>query len=206
MKAYPSITTKIDFSKPYHVFNKYDGSNIRAEWNPKKGFYKFGSRTQLLTPDQAVLYPSIEVFMNKYSEQLSSRFSKAKYENAIAFFEWFGPNSFAGSHPDPVSDMKPVVIDISIYKKGILPPEKFIDFMDNLEIPEVLHIGRISEELFQSVRNSTLPGMGLEGVVIKGEYSQKEGGPIMAKIKSNAWLDALKVRCGNDEQMFNRLK
>lgn len=103
MKAYPSITTKIDFSKSYHLFDKLDGSNIRAEWNPKKGFYKFGSRTQLLTPDQSVLYPSINSFLEKYGDELSSRFTKAKYESAIAFFEWFGPNSFAGSHPDSLS-------------------------------------------------------------------------------------------------------
>lgn len=206
MKAYPSITTKIDFSKPYYLFNKFDGSNIRAEWNPKKGFYKFGSKTQLLTPDQSVLYPSIEAFLDKYNEPLSSRFSKMKSDSVIAFFEWFGPNSFAGSHPDPLSEMKPVVIDVAVYKKGILPPEKFIDLMDGLEIPSVLHRGRVSEEVFQSVRNSTLPGMGLEGVVGKGEYSQKDGGPIMFKIKSNAWLDALKTRCGNDEALYNRLK
>jgi predicted DNA-binding antitoxin AbrB/MazE fold protein len=206
MKAYPSITTRIDFSKLYHLFDKLDGSNIRAEWSPKQGFYKFGSRTQLLTTEQVALYPSIDAFQHKYGDELSSRFTKARFERAVCFFEWVGPNSFAGSHPDPVSEMRPVLIDIAVYKKGILPPEKFIDFTEGLEVPALLHVGKISEELFQSVRNSTLPGMSFEGVICKGEFSQRDGGPIMAKIKSNAWLDKLKTLCNGDEALYNRLK
>lgn len=58
MKTYPSISTQVDFSLSYCVFDKLDGSNLRAEWSPKRGFYKFGSRTQLLTPDQATLWPA----------------------------------------------------------------------------------------------------------------------------------------------------
>ena len=206
MKAYPSITTKIDFSKSYHLFDKLDGSNIRAEWSPKQGFYKFGSRTQLLTPEQAPLYPSIESFRAKYEDELASRFSKAKFERAVCFFEWFGPNSAFGSHHDPVEAMTPVLIDIAVYKKGLMPPEKFIDFTEGLDTPKVLHVGKISEELFQSVRNRTLPGMTFEGVICKGDFSQREGGPIMAKIKSNDWLDKLKTLCNGDEALYNRLK
>ena len=53
MKSYRSIpfANKIPENETFYVFDKLDGSNIRAEWNPKKGFYKFGSRSQLLTPD-----------------------------------------------------------------------------------------------------------------------------------------------------------
>lgn len=206
MKAYPSITTTIDFSKSYHLFDKLDGSNIRAEWSPKQGFYKFGSRTQLLTPEQAVLYPSIEAFKEKYSEELASRFSKAKFERAVCFFEWLGPNSFAGSHPDSLDVLRPVLIDIAVYKKGIMPPEKFLDFTAGLDVPALLHVGKIPEELFQSVRNRTLPGMTFEGVIGKGEFSQREGGPIMFKIKSNDWLNKLKTLCNGDEALYNRLK
>lgn len=206
MKAYPSITTTIDFSESYHLFDKPDGSNIRAEWSPKQGFYKFGSRTQLLTPDQVPLFPSIEAFKEKYGEELSSRFSKKKFERAVCFFEWYGPNSFAGSHTDPVEDMKPVLFDIAVYKKGIMAPDQFIKFTEGLETPKLLHVGKISEDLFQSVRYSTLPGMSLEGVIGKGRFLQSEGGPIMFKIKSNAWLDALRQLCKGDEALYNRLK
>ncbi len=207
MKAYPSITTKIDFSKSYHLFDKLDGSNIRAEWSPKQGFYKFGSRTQLLTPDQVPLFPAIDSFKAKYGDELSSRFSKAKYERAVCFFEWVGPNSMFGSHPDPASEMKPVLIDIAVYKKGLMPPEKFIDFTAGLETPALLHVGKVSEEMFQSVRTRALPGMTFEGVIGKmKEIDKGSCEPIMFKIKSNDWLDKLKTLCNGDEALYNRLK
>ena len=207
MKTYPSIPTKIDFSKSYHLFDKLDGSNIRAEWSQKAGFYKFGSRTQLLTPDQVSLYPSIDAIKSKYEQELSARFSKAKFENAVCFFEWVGPNSMFGSHPDTVSEMKPVLIDIAIYKRGMMPPEKFIDFTAGLEIPKLLHVGRVSEEMFQAVRNRTLPGMTFEGVIGKlKEIDKGSCEPIMFKIKSNDWLDKLKTICNGDEALYNRLK
>lgn len=206
MKAYPSISTSIDFKESYYWFDKLDGSNIRTEWSPKSGFNKFGSRTQLLFPEQASPWPSIEAFKEKYGEELSSRFSKAKYERAVVFFEWVGPNSFAGSHPDPVDQMSPVVIDVAVYKKGILPPDQFIKIMDGLETPRLIFTGKMNEETFQMVRQSTLPGITFEGVIGKGKFSQKEGGPIMGKIKTNAWLDKLKEMCKGDEALYHRLK
>ena len=51
MKQYPSISHDIRSVQAY-AFDKLDGSNIRAEWHPKKGFWKFGSRTRLLGTDQ----------------------------------------------------------------------------------------------------------------------------------------------------------
>lgn len=206
MKAYPSITTRIDFSQSYHLFDKLDGSNIRAEWSQRQGFYKFGSRTQLLTPEQEKLYPSIDSFLRRFNYKLTERFKKAKYERAVCFFEWLGPQSFAGSHPDHVENMYPILIDIAVYKKGIMPPEQFIEFTEGLDTPKLLHVGKISEELFQQIRRSELPGMTFEGVICKGPFSQREGGPIMAKIKSNAWLDKLKTLCNGDEALYNRLK
>lgn len=206
MKAYPSIETKIDFSKKYHIFDKLDGSNIRAEWNKKSGFYKFGSRTQLLNEDQKTLWPCRNAILEKFGDVLSSRFSKLKCDNALAFFEWVGPESFAGNHGADISKNSPVLIDIAIYKKGMLPPEKFLELSDGLTTPALLHIGRIDEDFFQSVRNRTLEGMTFEGVVGKGEFSQQHGHAIMFKIKSNDWLNKLKTICNGDEALYNRLK
>lgn len=206
MKAYPSIETKIDFKKSYYIFDKLDGSNIRAEWNPKKGFYKFGSRTQLLSEEQKTLWPSKDAIIEKFSEQLSSRLSRLKAESAVCFFEWVGPNSFAGSHGVDISENSPVLIDIAIYKKGMLPPDKFIEVANGLDFPALLHIGKIDEDFFQSVRNRTLPGMTFEGVIGKGEFSQQLGHAIMFKIKSNDWLNKLRTFCNGDEALYSRLK
>jgi hypothetical protein len=207
MKAYPSISTKIDFSQKYHIFDKLDGSNIRAEWSPKQGFYKFGSRTQLLVPDQRTLYPSIDAFNSLHGEELNTRLSKLKAERAVVYFEWVSPESFAGNHPQDLSTMRPVLIDIDVYKKGLMPPERFLDFTAGLLAAKLLHYGKIDEEFFQSVRNRTLDGMTYEGVVGKQKLIDKGScEPFMFKIKSNDWLNRLKEFCNNDEQMFNRLK
>ena len=48
MKEYPSIPYRIHGDLDIIAFGKYDGSNIRAEWSQKKGFYKFGTRKRLL--------------------------------------------------------------------------------------------------------------------------------------------------------------
>lgn len=49
MKDYPSIPGSSKAPQlPCIAFKKYDGSNIRAEWSKKRGWYKFGTRTQLI--------------------------------------------------------------------------------------------------------------------------------------------------------------
>lgn len=209
MKAYPSIELKIDYTRPYVIFDKLDGSNIRAEWSPKKSFYKFGSRTQLLTPDQAVLYPVIEKVQNQFGEKLAKLFTDAKFERTVCFFEYHGPRSEFGNHYDPPEAMQATLIDISVYKKGLMVPEKLIAYAEkhDLAIPRVLHNGRIDVEFYKSVCRDELEGMTHEGVVGKSrEHVQSEGGPAMFKIKTHKWLDKLKSFCNNDERMFQRLR
>jgi hypothetical protein len=56
MKEYPSIPSAADLlarsndylGRPFVAFDKLDGSNIRAEWDRKKGWHRFGSRRRLL--------------------------------------------------------------------------------------------------------------------------------------------------------------
>lgn len=121
----------------------------------------------------------------------------------MCFFEYFGPNSFAGGHTDPVEKMDIVLIDVNPYKKGIMPPEEFLEFSTGMEIPTVLHTGKIDKEFIQNVRNSELTGLTLEGVVMKAIGVKHNG---MCKIKTKKWLDKLKEFCNNDPKLFNRLK
>ncbi len=203
MKSYPSIPKQILRDVEIIAQAKADGSNIRAEWSRKKGFYKFGSKTQMLGADHPQLGESIELIMNTYSEDLSSVFSKQKIENAVCFFEFFGPNSFAGHHlPEP---HEVVLFDVNLHKVGILPPREFMKLVGHLKVPEILYQGKANHIFEESVRDSSLPGMPLEGVICKGAPVKRGGLPVMFKIKSRAWLDQLKAHCKGDEALFEKL-
>lgn len=206
MKAYPSISTEVDFSLRYHVFDKLDGSNIRAEWSLKRGFHKFGSRTQLLTPDQAGLWPSVAA-IQALEPCLAPVLALLRVPRAICFFEWAGPQSFAGSHHDAPAEMTLSLLDVAPYQKGLLPPERVLEIANAAQVstPALLHVGRIDQALLDAVRAGALPGMTFEGIIGKGPFLQSAGGPVMFKHKSQAWLAKLREVCGSDTALFTRL-
>jgi hypothetical protein len=116
-----------------------------------------------------------------------------KCENAIAYCEWFGPNSFAGHHVqgDP---MQLVLIDVNIHKKGIISPDSFVKIFSNI-VPsaEVFYCGALDEDFFKSIRSSPL-SFG-EGVMCKGGERHELW---MCKIKTNAYLAELRKRFGEE--------
>lgn len=199
MKTYPTISKVYRWDIPLHIFSKLDGSNIRCEWSPKQGFYKFGSRHQLIDKDSQ-FNQAIDLIKSKYEDDLSEIFLRLKYKSAVAFFEYFGPNSFAGQHDFKSMDV--VLFDVNPFNIGIISPEEFVDNYGHLHIPNILHKGYLTEEIVKMIKSSTLPGMPEEGVVAKGV----DGGKlVMFKIKSNAWLDRLRVQCGDDDRLFEKL-
>lgn len=201
MKSYPSITKEIRYDVYIYAFNKYDGSNIRSEWNAKKGFYKFGTRTQLIDEKTMPFGRAIPIIKEKYESDLSMVFKEQGWKEVICFFEYWGQDSFAGTH-NFEKPMDVTLIDVSPYKMGILPPAEFIKCFKHLDIAKVLYEGHVNTELFDKVKQSTLKGMTGEGVVCKGIKTKI---PIMFKIKSQAWLDKLKKYCKEDEVLFNKL-
>jgi hypothetical protein len=202
MKSYPSIPKQIVPTSVY-AFAKIDGSNIRAEWSKKKGFYKFGSRTQLLVPEQKILYRSIDLIKNREWE-LTEIAEKQKWDRAIFFFEFFGDKSFCGNH-DEDDEHKVSLIDVNPHKRGIIPPKEFLETFKYVEHCPVLYHGDITEEFVDSVKQSTLPDMPTEGVVCKARNPKDPRSPIMFKIKSRKWLDNLSTYCKGDAQLFARL-
>ncbi len=202
MKSYPTISTKIKPTQVY-AFDKIDGSNIRVEWSDKQGFYKFGSRTRLIDENTHMLGESINLIMENFANDLAARFFKNKWNRAVAFFEFHGGNSFCGSHED--EEHKLTLIDVNVYKRGMLEPEKFVDIFGDLDIPLVLHRGFVTEELIDEAKNGTLEGMTFEGIVCK--YKNKKNNKVdMFKVKNRAWLDRLKDRCGTNEALYRKLK
>lgn len=202
MKSYPTIEYKTNGNIDVYAFDKLDGSNIRAEWNTKNGFYKFGTRHRLLDKDEQPLGEAIDLINEKYGEDLSRIFYDNKYGRVISFFEFCGPNSFAGNHEDEGHTV--TLIDVNPYKRGILAPVKFVKlFGDTVEIPNVVFTGRVGTSFIEAIRESKVEGVTLEGVVCKGV--RKGTHLVMFKIKSKAWVDKIKASYGEDSYKMGQL-
>lgn len=189
MKEYPSIN-KLISNDDIIAFDKLDGSNIRAEWNSKNGFYKFGTRRRLLDENEPILGQAIQLFKNKYAHVLDKEFKKARYIKVTVYFEFFGEKSFAGFHEED-DNFEVVLFDIFVEKKGFIPPNDFIKTYAQYGIPAVLYVGKANSDFVKQVKNGALDGMTFEGVVCKGGVD-KHGRVKMFKIKNNEWLSQLK--------------
>ena len=196
MKTYPKLTyyDKHDIGKSCYAFDKIDGSNIRCEWNRKRGWYKFGTRKTMIGDESHDFYDAKEIFMEKYSDSLSRIFRDRKeYRNSesfVVFLEYFGETSFAGFHTE--SDKKDMILfDVSQYKRGIIPPKEFIKNFENTHIPDIIFTGQLTEKFIQDVQSNRF---GLkEGVMIKGTEDKTIW---IKKIKTFEWLQKVKNKYG----------
>ena len=196
MKSYNSIPhwNKGKFGSTVVAFDKLDGSNLRFEWSPKRGWYKFGSRNVMITSETKILGEGIQLFLNKYSDGIEQIIRTNKnYRNirsVVTFVEFFGENSFAGQHED--EDKKDVMlIDINLYQKGLIHPKPFIDDFGHLGIPNIVYKGEYTQEFIDHVKENKFNLQ--EGVVCKGVVDKKLW---MTKIKTWDWLDRVKEKMG----------
>lgn len=217
MKPYPSIphafqlseiTKGLTSSSKLYIFDKLDGSNIRVEWDKKQGFYKFGTRHQLLNPNDPVFGLIPNLFKETMAPQLEPILKEQKYDNATCFFEYYGPNSFGGFHND--NDVKKLsLLDVSPYKVGILNPTDFMRIFGKLDLPALIWEGfyspQLIKDMYYQVVNGELPGVTFEGIIGKVDSGSKVP-PTMFKLKSQAWLDRLKTKCGNNTILYEQLK
>ncbi len=202
MKSYPTISKDIQ-NIPCYAFDKLDGSNIRAEWNRKNGFCKFGSRHQLIDNTHLFLGEAPDLVKSKYEKSLSDIFKKERFERVVCFFEFYGENSFAGNHQKEKHDV--VLFDLDVFKRGILNPSEFIKLTTNLDIPKIIYQGNINSDFVDKIKNSQMTGVTFEGVVCKSNLTDKHKQSIMFKVKSLSWLNKLKNYCGDNENMFKEL-
>lgn len=206
MKTYASIPhyNKGLFGEYCYAFDKLDGNNIRLEWNKKRGWYKFGTRNVIIDSKNPDFGDSINIFMNKYSEDLQKIFrDKKEYRNCdnfVVFCEYVGENSFAGKHdPNDILDM--ILFDVSQYKRGIIPPKEFLENFSILDIPKLIYQGEYNMELIQLIRNNDFSLK--EGVICKGTYKTKGNDIVwMSKIKTNEWLYKIKSTLGEKELLL----
>lgn len=198
MKSYPIISYKVDSNIDYYVFDKLDGSCIRAEWSSMKGFWKFGTRRRLLDESE-FLGKAIGLIREKYGKDLSTIFYDNKYGRVLCFFEFWGKGSFAGQH-DESEEHTVTLIDVNPFKKGILSPKKFIDLFGKLDIPNVVYYGKISPSFIESIRGGKVRGVTYEGVVCKGMAKKRQ---VMFKIKSRKWIVKVRAEYGSGSNLLD---
>ncbi len=214
MKSYQSIPTiglkliesgrelPVDITASNWIgFDKLDGSLIRAEWNSKKKvFYKLGRKNGLLDDSNPILLEAPNLVEKDYAF-LYDVFTEFKWSRVVAFFEFLGKHSFAGTHE--AEDHTLSLVDLSIYPKGLVDPKELL-VLDTISNVKTVHKGPVTPDIIQKIHEGRLPGVSLEGVVFK--RMNKKGHREMFKTKSYTWYNLLKKKCGKNDKLFERLK
>jgi hypothetical protein len=197
MKSYPRIQyfNQGLFGEDIYAFDKLDGSNIRAEWNPKRGWYKFGTRNTMIDERDLQFGEAITLFLNKYGDSLPKVFrtnkSYKRIESFVVFAEYVGEQSFAGRHV--TSDPKDIILfDVNQYKHGFVTPKNFVEDFGHLHIPDVIYKGPYTMDFVQTIRDNQHNLK--EGVIVKGVLKTKnqKDEVWMVKVKTKEWLQKVK--------------
>jgi len=201
MKHYPSIprSTGQGFREFHaYVFDKLDGSNLRAEWTRKRGWHKYGTRERLFDKTDGDFGEAIEIFNDTLAADVETVAKNQRWDQLTVFMEFWGDQSFAGQHTkgDP---KRLTIFDASPCKGDILGPKEFLDLFGPLGIPRVPNfLGRIhlTRGFVEEVRTGHGPcGITFEGVVGKAIEGNRL---VMAKAKTQAWIDKVLARYGVD--------
>jgi hypothetical protein len=188
--------------RPIYAFDKLDGSNIRAEWSKKRGFYKFGKRHGLVDETDPMLGEAKGLVLEG-AEALARILTDNRWQQSVCFFEFHGPNSFAGSHADEPHQV--TLIDVAVDKRGILDPRDFLKhFADKVPTAPLLYQGNPNQPFLESVRSGQLEGMTFEGVICKGGLVSP-GRPLMFKVKNRAWVDRVKGKFADRPDLIEKL-
>lgn len=199
VKHYPSISRSVgqDFQEfDAHCFDKCDGSNLRFEFNRKRGWYKFGTRTRLFDQSDQIFGESINLFRRVLAEPLERIVHEQRWQHLIVFTEFGGEKSFAGLH-EPGDPKNLTLFDAAAEKKGLIGPVDFRKlFEDKVATPKYLGHAKWTRGFVERVRNGLLEGVTFEGVVGKGGSRHEL---IMAKAKTQAWVDKVFSRYTTEE-------
>lgn len=186
MKSYPTIPGGIRRGVPLYVFDKLDGSNVRAEWTRRQGITKFGKRNGLLDDETPYLIEAKDLIL-EIEDDLARICRAQRWDKVTAFFEFHGENSYGGWHAD--EPHRVTLIDVNVDRKGFLEPKDFVRlFEGKVDTARLLHTGNWTTEMAHAVSRGELEGMTFEGVVAKGAWDKKLGKPYMGKWKNIAWF------------------
>ncbi len=201
---YPKVPNARDFPLGKCIaFEKLDGTNVHFDWNREQDWQAFGTRrdhfpwdqqgTDLFEQIHPELNPVTFAFTQSLAEPLLTKFVTdprcATWTHVRCFGEYFGPNSFAGSHRD--DEVKQVVLfDVEVDGQ-LLDPFEFVELFRELPIARVVYQGKFNGTFTEAVRAGKFDVA--EGVICK---CGQRGNVQMAKIKTNAYLARLKQSFG----------
>ena len=195
MKQYQEINYYGDYwGLPIIAFDKIDGSNLRFEYSQKRGFYKFGTRNMMIDKTNDPFGFAIDIFLNKYSENITKIFKGKNYRNTLAFVcyaELICESSEFGQHDFKNGKFDLVLFDVEQYKTGLIAPRQFVKDFGDVGVPKIIYEGNLNREFVASVKGNEY-GLS-EGVVCKGSIpNRKENNLYYCKIKTNDWFDRLR--------------
>ncbi len=198
MKSYPSIPRSLRGRKAVrrlHLFDKLDGSNMRFEWSRTGGWTRFGTRHRLTDETHPIWGSAMALFQASLADPIARVATDQGWDALVAFGEFWGPNSIGGQHD--ASDTKRVTLfDVAPYRRGLVGPERFLDWFGELDTPRYLGEHDWDDALVDSVRRGDLPGVSFEGVVGKAGDGHRL---VMAKAKTQAWVDRVLERYGEED-------
>lgn len=202
-------------------FNKLDGQNFCATFRPKaNGFVSFGSRTvQVDENSESELANAVTWFKAHKLDETLIKIIKENckkgdvfqgVEEITFFFEWYGPNSFAGRHDSrdyANDDMRLALIDVFLKKKGYMEPKEYYNlFKDSgIEIPELIYTGPLDSEIVEKIQrndwtqpDAVFPNV-KEGVVFKRSTLMKGQRRPSVKVKTRWWIGKLHSMYSEEE-------
>ena len=197
MKQYQEINYYGDYwGLSVVAFDKIDGSNLRFEYSQKRGFYKSGTRNMMIDNEHAEFGFAVNLFLEKYSENLLKVFKGKDYRNSMSFVcyaELIGKKSEFGQHLFGEDEFDIVLFDVDEHKKGFIPPRKFVKDFDFCGIPKIVYEGNLNKDFVQSVKKNNFRLS--EGVICKGLIpNKKENNLFYCKIKTDEWFERLRSK------------
>jgi hypothetical protein len=198
MKAYPSIPRQPkgkQGDRRMHLFDKLDGSNLRFEWSRRDGWFRWGSRHQVIDETHPSLGGGFALFRERLAEPIERVARTERWDALVAFAELFGPGSLGGQHV--AEEPKHLVLfDVAPYRRGMIGPARFLELFGTLDVPAYLGELVWNDELVARVRRGELPGVTFEGIVGKAGDGHSL---VMAKAKTDAWVRRILERYGEAE-------
>lgn len=175
-----------------YVFGKADGRNTRWEWSKKRGWYKFGTRHGTFDETDAEYGPAIPLFRETLAEPLERVARDQQWARMVAFVEYWGERSLGGVLVSG-DVMHLSLFDVSVDGERLLGPREFVKiFVERVESVPYIGRHRWTRGFVDRVFQGDVEGLAFEGAVGKGVKGE------MAKAKTRAWLEAVRVRFAPD--------